>query len=548
MRKFFTVLLVVCLAAVLGVGIAYATTVKSGVKHAGNAAKSSQSLASDPVLIGTTTLESFTDSNANQPQAWQYTATTSGTTTDAEIYDAKGTAKITVGLYANTSSNKPGKLLAVGSLSKSVVGWDNVTVGSAAVVAGTKYWLAFQGNDSFRDAGAGASCSTVGSTGNIGAVGSSWTTAWTDNGYCPASFYVNGTTGTTTSTTTTTTPTTTTTTTTSTTSTTTTTPPPPPPGCSGSDVPGGADPWGGCFPGPNNTGVPAGTSLTTISSGQSGTGWKDSGGELDITQCGVTLNAVKIGVNVIVESTASNGTHSASTPCVTITNSEIDGFVQVSNTSGDSVGGPLILTNDTVNTPNADDDRSPVLSANYFATGLNVEGARLGFSCQGGPCSVTDSYAHAGFLEGEFHYNAFGSNGASGMTITHDTLACDFSNTDQTAINNGAGCSDDVGLFPDFAPIQNVSISRNLFVSDAQAFGGVPFCIDAGYGTTKPFVNQTSNISVTNNVFQRGTPPGNGGTNQCGLFGPIYNWPSPTPAGSTWSGNTWDDGTALNAG
>lgn len=27
-------------------------------------------------------------------------------------------------------------------------------------------------------------------------------------------------------------------------------------------VPSGADPWGGCFPGPNNTGVPAGTQLT----------------------------------------------------------------------------------------------------------------------------------------------------------------------------------------------------------------------------------------------------------------------------------------------
>src|SRR5262249_46207008 len=28
-----------------------------------------------------------------------------------------------------------------------------------------------------------------------------------------------------------------------------------------SGVPGGRDPWGGCFPGPGNTGVPAGTTL-----------------------------------------------------------------------------------------------------------------------------------------------------------------------------------------------------------------------------------------------------------------------------------------------
>ena len=227
---------------------------------------------------------------------------------------------------------------------------------------------------------------------------------------------------------------------------------------------------GGCFPGPNNTGVPAGTSLTVI--GSSGQGWTFSPGQrlLEIKSCGVVLNAVKVPGDVYLNSSASNGTHSASTPCVTITNSEIDGFVDVQDTDGSQAGGPLVLTDDTVDTPNTDDDRSPVLSENYYATGLNVEGARLGYSCRGF-CTITDSYAHDGFLEQEFHYNAVGSNGLEGpLVIEHDSLACDFSNTDQTAINNGAGCSDDIGLFGDFDPISNVTVDKSLFVSSSAAF------------------------------------------------------------------------------
>jgi hypothetical protein len=259
----------------------------------------------------------------------------------------------------------------------------------------------------------------------------------------------------------------------------------------------------------------------------------------------VTLNAVKIPGTVYLEASASNGTHSASTPCVTISNSEIDGWVDVGDTDGSQAGGPLVLTNDTVNVPNSDDDRSPVLAENYYATGLNVEGGRLGFSCRG-YCTITNSYAHDGYLEGQFHYNAVGSNGLNGpLTLEHDSLACDFENNNTTALNNGAGCSDDVGLFGDFNPISNVTVDKSLFVSDSQSYGGIPFCLDGGGQTGKAYPT-FSNEAVTNNVFQRGSSVGNGGSNKCGQYGALYAWE--TGNGNTWSGNTWDDGTALTAG
>ena len=501
---------------------------------------SSTSSSSNSVLLGDQTVYQADSNQDGNAQAWPYTVTATGTVSDIQLYvDSSNTAPtITVGLYTD-SSGHPGTLLTSGHITPTKDAWNAIAVSSANVTAGAHVWLAVLGTGAgtaaFRDKTAGT-CSTVGSSQtNLTALSATWSNGWNVAGYCPVSFYAEGSSSSSTTTTTTTTPTTTTSSTTTTT---------PSGSCPAStpNTPGGSDPFGGCFPGSSNTGVPAGTTLTTI--GSSGTGWTWGGG-LFINDCGVTLNAVKIPGIVVVNSSASNGTHSPSTPCVTITNSEIDGWVQVRSTDGSDPGGPLVLTNDTVNVPNGETDRSPVLSANYYATGLNVEGGRLGFSCRG-YCSITDSYVHAGFLTGSFHYNAVGSNGLSGpLVLRHNSLACDFANNDQTAINNGAGCSDDVGLFGDFGPISNVTIDKNLFVSDAQAYGGVPFCLDGGGQTGKQFPT-FSNETVTNNVFQRGVPPGNGGSNHCGLFGPLYNWISGN--GNMWSGNTWNDGTPLNEG
>jgi hypothetical protein len=205
--------LIVFLAVLFGcVGAAFAT--KPRVVH--------PLAGSDPVLLGDSTLESFSDSNgATQAQAWPYTATVTGTTTDIEFYDDSHQAStVHVGLYSD-ASGRPGTLLASASVASPTVGaWHDFSIPSVAITAGTKYWLAVAGAG-FRDNPSG-SCTTVGNS--KGGITSTWANAFSVAGYCPASFYVDGTaTGTTTSTSTT-------------TSSTTTTPPPP----SGSVGVGGA--------------------------------------------------------------------------------------------------------------------------------------------------------------------------------------------------------------------------------------------------------------------------------------------------------------------
>ena len=190
MRKLL-LLIVVSVGLIAGVSSASAARhheKRTGVHPSANVAVS----ANDPVLLGDTNVEATADSNGSSPEAWQYTASTSGSVTDIEAYAGRGTGKLTVGLYSD-SNGRPQKLLAVGSISRTKASaWNDVTVGSATVAAGTKYWLAWQGTDSFRDRRSG-NCTTIGGNRSIGGIGSSWSTRWTASGSCPASFYVDGT-------------------------------------------------------------------------------------------------------------------------------------------------------------------------------------------------------------------------------------------------------------------------------------------------------------------------------------------------------------------
>ena len=441
---------------------------------------------------------------AGRAQAFGFTARLNGGVTHARVYVSRGSRarKLVIGIYGTARrrqghrhgriDRKPGRLITWGSIAHPrATRWNDVPLSRAHLTKGGHYWIALLGVGGqlrFRASRAGTASYRSAQTRLAGLPKTYSPGARSRSG--PASVYVDGFTG--------------------------GSPgsgsgpgspgpgssgPPPPTAqkCSGpANTPGGRDPFGGCFPGLNDTGVPAGTTLRTL--GSSGNGWTFSGGVLDINSCGVALNAVKIPGVVVVNPTASNGTHSASTPCVTITNSKIGGFVQVGSTDGSDPGGPLVLSDDTVNVPDDIDDRSPVLSSNYYATRLNVEGGRLGFSCRG-DCTIKDSYVHDGYLEQEFHYGAIGSNGGSNMDFEHNSLACDFKNNNETAIQAGAGCSDDIAMYGDFDPLANITVNKNLFVSSSHAYGGLPYCFNglvptvacltASMAATQPWASHT---------------------------------------------------------
>jgi hypothetical protein len=135
------------------------------------------------VLVGATTVGALQDNNpAGMAEAFQYTASASGTLTRLYIYvDTANTAtQVLVGLYTNTGSNTPGSLMTVGTLTSPLKGtWNAVAVPGATVTAGATYWLVVlgpmgSGVVNFRDVPTGGRAQTSAQT-NLNSLPTIWT-------------------------------------------------------------------------------------------------------------------------------------------------------------------------------------------------------------------------------------------------------------------------------------------------------------------------------------------------------------------------------------
>jgi hypothetical protein len=140
-------------------------------------------------------------------------------------------------------------------------------------------------------------------------------------------------------------------------------------------------------------------------------------------------------------------------------------------------------------------------------------------------CVVEDSFLHDQWNDpgAAFHNNAFISNGGTDMVVRRNTLWC-------SPVDNGrgGGCTADLSLFGDFSPVTDVAVAGNRFHSTA---GG--YCGTFGHNPAKPYGSAPARIMVTGNVFERGS-------GRCGSYGPATSFLA--GAGSSWSGNTWEDG------
>jgi hypothetical protein len=254
--------------------------------------------------------------------------------------------------------------------------------------------------------------------------------------------------------------------------------------------------------------VPAGTKLLKVPSQvSSGTGWHyDSRGWITVDGNGAVLSGLYIPFSLNI--TASDVTiknvqvisgglsafgialrHSAN---VTIEDSTISGIdagnnrllVGVKDVYGDATGATILRNN----------------------ISLAENGVQLSAGL------VKDNYIHdPGFIAGD-HTNGIMSNGGTvQLTITHNTVLINRSQTDAVA------------LFEDFGAQANRIISNNLL-----AGGG--YTIYGGQTSTQP----TYNIVITGNrVSTVYYPTG-------GAFGPAAYF-NPAGTGNTWSGNTWDN-------
>jgi hypothetical protein len=263
------------------------------------------------------------------------------------------------------------------------------------------------------------------------------------------------------------------------------------------NIPGGADPWGGCWPGPGHAGVPAGTRLTA---------YHDS--------CKVSANNVIIDRRNIKCSLIVSGSN------VTIKDSQIDGIVM------NDGQGNLVIEDSTIN--GGDGHVETVGGSNITIVRSNLFGNQHEIYC-GANCTVRDSWLHDNFngKSQGWHQNSFLSTGGTGYNLQHNSVYC------------VGGCTSDIAFIPN-GNVTGAVVNRNLFVASPDS----AYCLYPSSTTSKPGI--VSEMTITDNVFQRGA---NG---KCATYGPVYGWDSPDSQASTdgyrntWSGNRWADGSVLN--
>ncbi len=255
----------------------------------------------------------------------------------------------------------------------------------------------------------------------------------------------------------------------------------------------------GAYPNLGNTGVPEGVTLTSYE------------GPMTINQADTVIDAKEIEGRLVIKA-----------PRVVVTRSRVKGSVYVQRS------GSLTMSDSTVRGGTSQD--SAVSQSGFTLRRVEVVGARASVGCDN-DCKVIDSWLHGQYMRpgSDWHGDGFLSNGGSNMVLRHNTLACDSKPT-----GNGGACSAALALYGDFAPIKDVTVENNQFVSSPAGY-----CMYGGYDPNKPYGKRAENITVRGNVFARGS------SGKCGVYGAVTA--VATGGTNVFSGNTWDDGKALRA-
>lgn len=282
------------------------------------------------------------------------------------------------------------------------------------------------------------------------------------------------------------------------------------------------------FPGPDNTGVPAGTQLTTYT------------GPCTISTPGTVIDAKTVNCDLHVVTSG-----------VIIKRSKING--SIGDDEDDSRS--FTLTDSEVN---AGAEQHPaVWHTNYTVLRSNIHGGQTSIGCVD-LCVVKDSWLHGQVISvaGQ-HLGGFLSNGggsqATPSLIEHNTVACDP--PQQGSGDSAASCSGAINLFGDFAAVRYIAF-RNNFIHAAVDSSGSPtmsYCIYGGDSVvgSKPFPH-ADHVEFTNNVIENGpnrvlpdqADPTRHGTfpGWCGFWAYGISSFNSTAPGNVWTGNAWSDG------
>jgi hypothetical protein len=300
------------------------------------------------------------------------------------------------------------------------------------------------------------------------------------------------------------------------------------------NVPDGSDGRGGCFPGTANTGPNKPASSMATYTGSCTINTANVVIASKVVNCR-TLNVASGGGGLVLKNSYLNGSivQSGGAAAYTVQDSFIDSGIQFPACSNGSCPAGKYACGDTQNTT-AD---CGVNGSNFTILRTEIINTNRAAYCDSN-CLIQDSYFHGTNLWPDVSnlVHASSVRMEQGLTLRHNSIHCSYTGP---FINGDIGCSADLTGYPDFAPIKNNSVDGNLFVASP----GSGFCAYGGASPGKPYSGDPTNATnqkFTNNVFQRGA---NG---KCGTYGPVTSFKS-NGAGNVWSGNVWDDGTAVPA-
>jgi hypothetical protein len=273
-------------------------------------------------------------------------------------------------------------------------------------------------------------------------------------------------------------------------------PSPPPPPTAARAVAG--------FPDASNTGVPPGTELS------------DYTGPCLITAKGTVIDSKTVNCNLAVMAAD-----------VMISRSKINGQVVLDTDRPAAKDWSMTLQDSEVDAGVV--QLAAVSTGNMTVLRSNIHGGQTSVQCGelATYCIVRDSWLHGQQIPdgADWHLGGFLSNGGRNVELTHNRVICEPMPT-----GRDGGCTGDINLLGDFAPVSHVKITRNLL----EASLGNSYCTYGGDAASKKFPH-ADNVVYRDNVFERGT---NG---QCGNYGPVSSFNSQGP-GNVWENNRWDDG------
>ncbi len=277
------------------------------------------------------------------------------------------------------------------------------------------------------------------------------------------------------------------------------------------NTPGGEDPWGGCWPGPHNTGYPRGlpgdtrppVMLTPYT------------GPCSISQSNVVIDSKEVNCDRL-RITGQN---------VTIVNSLINGRIDTPNPMDPQYSFSFTLTDSSVAVGDLLGEKAVKLG-NMVLTRADITGTTNSVTCTAN-CTVVDSWLHEQATDPEGIMHVSGIRQGNGGLYRHNSIIC------EAARGQGAGgaCSGAITGYGDLVVVQNNLIERNLILA-----GTSSICVYGGSGNGRIYADQANNIRFLENVF------GKGESGRCGIYALVAAWRPDLP-GNIWAGNTYlEDG------